>query len=83
MADPVVCHSGSQYAEYPLAFLFEDRALPVDEILRRWRIPIGKCFRVRSAGEVFDLVYDEAHDGWRVEQLSIRVSPSEHNEEAA
>jgi len=76
MTDAVVCHSGSQYAEYPLTFQFEGDALPVDEILARWRTPIGKCFRVCAAGEVFDLYYDEAHDGWRVEQLSTKISAS-------
>jgi len=76
MTDAVVCHSGSQYAEYPLAFQFEGHTLPVDEILRRWRTPDGKCFRVRAAGDIFDLYYDATHDGWRVEQLSTKISAS-------
>lgn len=83
MTDAVVCHSGSQYAEYPLAFQFEGHTLPVDEILARGRTPAGKCFRVRAAGSVFDLYYDEAHDGWRVEQLSTKISASQHDEEIA
>lgn len=74
-----MCHSGSQYAEYPLAFRFQDETLPVDEILKRWRTPAGRCFRVRSATRIFDLIYDEAHDEWRVEQLSA----SHHAEEPA
>jgi hypothetical protein len=83
MADPVVCHSGSQYAEYPQAFEFQGDNLPVDELLARWRTPAGKCFRVRAACAVFDLYYDEAHDGWRVEQLSTQISASQHDEETA
>jgi hypothetical protein len=79
MADPVSCHSGSQYAEYPLAFSFQDESMPVDEILARWRTPAGKRFRVRSAGRVFDLIYDEAHDLWRVEQFCAQY----HAEESA
>ncbi len=39
MADPVVCHSGSQYAERPLAFHCEGDAVPVDEILSALAYP--------------------------------------------
>ena len=83
MTDVVICHSGSQYAEYPLAFQFQGDTLPVDEILRRWRTPAGKSFRVRAAEAVFDLMYDEAYDQWRVEQLFAGVPTSNHHEEPA
>ena len=83
MADLVVCHSGSEYAEYPLRFQFQDEVLPVDEVLARWRFPASKCFRVRAGCAVFDLVYDEEQDQWRVEQLFTELPSSEHNEEPA
>ena len=83
MADLVACHSGGQYAEYPLAFQFQGDTLPVDEILARWRTPAGKCFRVRAVGAVFDLNYDEAHDLWRVEQIFVAIPASGHYEEPA
>jgi hypothetical protein len=82
MADLVVCHSGSVYAEYPLRFQFKGRLLPVNEILRRWRSPACKCFRVRTATAVFDLYYDEEQDNWQVEQLFSGVPISVPHEES-
>jgi len=83
MADLVTCHSGSQYAEYPLTFQFQGGTLPVDEILARWRTPASMGFCVRAAGAVFDLYYDEAQDQWRVEPLFAGPPASNHNEEPA
>jgi hypothetical protein len=83
MADLVACYSGSQYAEYPLAFQFQGEVLSVDEILARGRTPAGKCFRVRTAQAIFDLTYDEVHDQWRVEPLFVGHPALQHNEEPA
>jgi hypothetical protein len=83
MKDPVACHSGSAYAEYPLRFEHQGETLTVDEILARGRTPTGKCFRVRSALALFDLVFDEAQDQWRVEQLSGEPPISQQHEEPA
>ena len=83
MADLVVCHSGSAYAEYPLAFQFNGHVLPVDEVLARWRSPASTCFRVRTATAIFDLYYDEALDHWRVEQLFSELPIPKHFEEPA
>jgi hypothetical protein len=83
MPDPVAVHSGSAYAEYPLRFEFQGETLAVDEVLARWRTPTGKRFRVRAARALFDLVYDEVQDQWRVEQLSDEPSNSQHDEEPA
>jgi hypothetical protein len=83
MADLVACHSGSTYAEYPLAFQFQGETLPVDEVLARWRSPAGRCFRVRSARTLFDLVYVEDQDQWRVEQFSAELPYSPNQEEPA
>jgi hypothetical protein len=63
----VECYSGSQYAETPRAFTWQDRRLEVVEILDRRRTPAGKNFRVRAAGEqVYDLFYDELSQAWQV-----------------
>jgi hypothetical protein len=63
----VECHSGFTYAERPIALRWEDMRLEVDEILARWRIPGGQCFRVRvHDGRVFELFYGELYDEWRV-----------------
>jgi hypothetical protein len=83
MPDPVTCHSGSAYAEYPLRFDFQGETLPVDEVLARWRTPTGKHFRVRAARALFDLVYDEVQDQWRVERLSGELSSSQLHESPA
>ena len=80
MPDPVACHSGSAYAEYPLRFEFQGETLPVEEVLARWRTPTGKRFRVRAAHALFDLAYDEAQDQWRVEPLPLAF---QHQEEPA
>lgn len=83
MAGLVSCHSGSQYAEYPLSFHFQGHVLPVDEILARARTPAGRNFRVRAASAVFDLAYDELQDQWRVVQLTAALPISHHPQEPA
>lgn len=83
MAELVRCHSGSEYAEYPLAFQFQGDVLPVDEILRRDRPPTGKCSRVRAAEALYDLIYDEGHDQWRVEPVYSAIPASYHHQEPA
>jgi hypothetical protein len=63
----VECHSGFEYADHPLAFTWQAARQPVKEILNQWRIPGGKCFRVRRAdGQIFELHYTELTDEWRV-----------------
>jgi hypothetical protein len=63
----VECYSGSEYAEYPRAFTWQNRRLEVLEIMARRRNPAGKSFRVRAAdGQAFDLFYDELNQAWQV-----------------
>ncbi len=70
MTDIVECHSEFEYAEKPVALIWEGRRLEIIEILARWRIPGEKCFRVRSSdGQVFELFYGELDDGWRIHQI--------------
>lgn len=66
----VECHSGWEYAERPVALRWEGQRLMVEEVESTWRIPGGKCFRVRTAdGRRFELFYGELYDEWRVNLL--------------
>ena len=70
MPDPVECHSGYEYAERPTAVWWEDERLEVAEVEATWRISGGKKFRVRVVdGRVFELLYVELYDEWRVHAL--------------
>jgi hypothetical protein len=67
MAEIVECHSGSEYAERPTALWWNGQRLEVVEVEARWRIPGGKKFRVRTRdGQVFELLYVELYDEWRI-----------------
>lgn len=69
MTEKVECHSGYEYAERPTAVWWQGQRLEVEEVEERWRIPGGKCFRVRTAeGLVFYLIYVEMDDEWQVHQ---------------
>lgn len=68
--EKVECHSGHEYAERPTAVWWQDQRLEVIAVEDRWRIPGGKCFRVRTGeGRVFNLTYAELYDEWRVQPL--------------
>ncbi|MBI3360448.1 MAG: hypothetical protein HY023_04990 [Chloroflexi bacterium] len=70
MTEKVECHSGYEYAERPTAVWWQGQRLEVEEVEERWRIPGGKCFRVRTVeGLVFNLTYVELFDEWRIHQL--------------
>ncbi|MDD5368638.1 MAG: hypothetical protein PHQ40_06125 [Anaerolineaceae bacterium] len=63
----VECHSGYEYAERPIAVRWEGQRLTVEQIEAEWRIPGGRCFRVRtSQGQRFELFYGELYDEWRI-----------------
>jgi hypothetical protein len=67
MPDLVECHSGSEYGERPTALHWNGQRLEVAEVEARWRIPGGKKFRVRTSdGQVFELLYVELFDEWRI-----------------
>ncbi len=70
MPDLVECHSGHEYAERPTALWWEGQRLEVAVVEARWRISGGKKFRVRTVDEqVFELLYVELYDEWRVHRL--------------
>jgi hypothetical protein len=66
----VECHSGFEYAERPVAVWWQGQRLEVAEVEAEWRISGGKKFRVRTTGgQVFELLYVELYDEWRVHPL--------------
>jgi len=64
----VLCHSGSTYAESPRALFWQGQRLGIQEILASWRIPEGRCFRVKAEdGNSFELTYHESDDRWSIQ----------------
>lgn len=65
----VECHSGFEYAERPVALVWQGVRLEIEQIEAAWRIPGAKRFRVRTTdGQVFELFYGELYDEWRIYQ---------------
>jgi len=70
MKELVECHSGFTYAEKPSAITWQGRRLEVRHILKQWRNPQGRGFRVQTEDEqVFELLYDEAQDEWQIKTV--------------
>ena len=70
MPELVECHSGYEYAERPTAVWWQGQRLAVAELEAQGRISGGKKFRVRTVnGQVFELLYVELYDEWRVHLL--------------
>lgn len=68
--DLVECRSDAEYAERPLALIWQGRRQEIAEILGRWRSPNEKGFRIKTTdGKIFKLVYRESPDDWRVTPL--------------
>ncbi len=66
----VECRSDSEYAERPLALLWEGRRLEIAEVLARWRGPGEKGFRIKTVdGLAFDLAYREIPDEWLIQPI--------------
>jgi hypothetical protein len=75
VVDLVECHSGSEYAERPIAVRWGGERLEVVEIMARWRIPDGKVFLVRTDdGQAFELAYSELADTWSVTSVGFAGS---------
>lgn len=68
--DTVECRSDSDYAERPLALLWEGRRMEIAEIVATWRGPGEKGFRIKTVdGAAFDLAYHEIPDEWHVQPI--------------
>jgi len=63
----VECRSDSEYAERPLALVWQGERLEIVEILASWRAPVGKGFRmVTQNSQTFELLYFQPEDTWSV-----------------
>lgn len=61
------CYAGASYPQRPLAVWVGEERLEVLEILREYRLPGGKGFRVRvQDNRIFDVQYQEYRDAWLV-----------------
>jgi hypothetical protein len=69
MSDIVECHSDYTYAERPVAIIWEGKRLEIKEIMREWRRPLGKGFRVCTVdGQEFDLLFEDSSSEWKINQ---------------
>lgn len=65
--EPVECHSGSDYADYPTALHWEGARLEVAFVITRYRTLQGKGFRVLvNDGREFELLYNESTTEWQI-----------------
>jgi hypothetical protein len=63
----VICHSGYEYADRPVALVWEGNRFEIRAIEGQWLTPGGKHFRVRTHDEqLFELLFSELNDEWRV-----------------
>ena len=60
----VRCYAGRRYAERPLAFIWREEEIAVEEVLAEWREPAGPAFRVHTDRGNFVLTYEENMDRW-------------------
>jgi hypothetical protein len=63
----VECHSGYTYAERPRAFYRDGERIEIETIEAEWHGLEGKHFLVKvKNGSIFELIYDQAGDNWRI-----------------
>ncbi len=68
--DAVECRSDTEFAERPLAILWQGSRLEVAEVLARWRGPRERGFRVKTTnGQAFELTYRELEEEWKVSPI--------------
>jgi hypothetical protein len=66
----VECRSDTEFAERPLALMWDGTRYEIAEIVARWRGPNEKGFRVKTAsGASFELTYREVPDEWQVQPI--------------
>jgi hypothetical protein len=69
MKSPVEFHSSYDYAQRPIAVLWEGKRVQIKNVLAEWRSPEGKSFRVQAEnGRIFDLIYNEDIENWQVRE---------------
>jgi hypothetical protein len=68
--DIVECRSDTEFAERPLALIWDGTRYEIAEIVARWHGPNEKGFRVKTAeGPAFELTYREVPDEWQVQPI--------------
>ena len=66
----VECRSDTEFAERPLALMWDGTRYEIAEIVARWRGPNEKGFLVKTAsGASFELTYREVPDEWQVQPI--------------
>ena len=69
MTDTVECHSSSGYADRPMVLYWRGARIPIVKVIKQWRVPEGKCFRVQTiVGMEFELCYLENELEWHIQQ---------------
>jgi len=69
MTETVECHSSSGYADRPTALYWQGVRIPIVKVIKQWRFPAGKCFRVQTIGGMeFELNYCESEHDWHIHQ---------------
>jgi hypothetical protein len=65
--EAVECHAGYTYPQYPVAFRWQGERLTVQSVIKDWRSPPGRTFRVEASdGRIFTLTYLEKEDDWEI-----------------
>jgi len=61
----VECVSSTKYGERPTVIVFEEKRLPVAEVIKQWRSPEGTYFQVVTDNNLaFELAYQDGSDQW-------------------
>ena len=64
------CRSDTEFAERPLALMWDGTRYEIAEIVARWRGPNEKGFHVKTAeGPAFELTYREVPDEWQIQPI--------------
>jgi len=67
VSDPVRCHAGWQYPEYPQSVFWDGQWHQVHSVLKQWRDPQGYYYWVQCKDEVtLELFFDISKDAWQL-----------------
>jgi len=71
MNELVLCRSETEYAEQPVALMWEGVKKEVLHVVASWRTPAGKVFRVQVENEqIYELSYYEEPGTWSIKLVS-------------
>lgn len=67
MSEIVYCHSGYEYAERPIALMWQQQRMEIAKIEAEWLTPGGHSFIVKTQnGELFELFYNTITNEWQI-----------------